>query len=221
MILDGDSLILLDVTKVGFTTFLSYHDSPLTRLIILEFCYLYVYFFVTTSKGEFLPLLSKFRGQVTELLRINEVPGSYLDFYFADKLLCDFICTPKQNSGKWPFTNVPRRHLPYNYPIYCSYIIISELELRERYIDKAVGWESRKSFSSLKISEGICKLSNIPFNWDLYAGLKRPAHESDHSIHLVLSFNKWSNTSNPPYAFMTFVMYTGLLKLSLINKNKS
>ena len=37
-------------------------------------------------EGKFHPLLSKFRGQVTELLRIYEVPGSNLDFYFADQV---------------------------------------------------------------------------------------------------------------------------------------
>jgi hypothetical protein len=96
-----------------------------------------------------------------------------------------------------------------------------KLELRSRYGDKAVGWKNKNSFSSLKRSERLCDLSNVLFNWDLYSGPKRTARESDHPLHLVPSFNKWSNTSNPPYPFMTFVMYTGLLKLSLRIKNKS
>ena len=35
--LDGDSLILLDVMKLDFTTCLSYDDNPLISLVILGF----------------------------------------------------------------------------------------------------------------------------------------------------------------------------------------
>jgi hypothetical protein len=172
-------------------------------------------------EGKSRPLLSKFRGQVTELLRTYEVPASNLDFYFADQVTLWFYQYPQ--AKLWEIAWHKLTTTTFFYIIFLStvhYIIVSELKFRSRYGDKAVGWKSRNPFSSLKLSEGLCKLSNVLFNWDLYSGLKRPARESDHSIHLVPSFNKWSNTSNPPYTYMTFVMFTGLLKLSLINKNK-
>jgi hypothetical protein len=50
LMLDGDSLIPLDVMKVDFLLhILSYHDSPLFRPIIVGFVLLYVYFVVTST----------------------------------------------------------------------------------------------------------------------------------------------------------------------------
>ena len=37
LMLDGDSLILLDLIKLDFTNVLYYHDNPLTRFVILGF----------------------------------------------------------------------------------------------------------------------------------------------------------------------------------------
>jgi hypothetical protein len=48
LMLDGDSLILFDVMKIGLLHVLSYHDSPLIRLIIIWVLLLYVYFDVTS-----------------------------------------------------------------------------------------------------------------------------------------------------------------------------
>ena len=139
--------------------------------------------------------------------------------FVSFSIFCVYMCTELLPPGGYPIS--VKYIISYIISYHISYIIVSELGLRSRYGDKTVGWKSRNSFSSLKVSEGLCKLSNVLFTWDLYSGLKRPAHESDHSIHLVPSFVKWSNTSSPPYAFMTFVTYTGPLKLSLINKSKS
>ena len=44
LMLDGGSLILLDVMKVDLLHILSYHDYSLIRLVIFRFCNLYPYF---------------------------------------------------------------------------------------------------------------------------------------------------------------------------------
>jgi hypothetical protein len=48
LMLDGDSLILSDVMMIGLLYVLSYHDTPLIRLIIVWVLLLHVYFDVTS-----------------------------------------------------------------------------------------------------------------------------------------------------------------------------
>jgi hypothetical protein len=47
--LDGDSLILFDVMKVGFTTYFILSRQSFSQAHHFRVCHLYVYFFVTSA----------------------------------------------------------------------------------------------------------------------------------------------------------------------------
>jgi len=69
---------------------------------------------------KFHPLLSKFRGQVTELLRIYEVPASNLNFYFADQATLRFYQYPQVKLWEMVSQTYHDDNFLYNYSIYCS-----------------------------------------------------------------------------------------------------
>jgi hypothetical protein len=167
-------------------------------------------------KGPFLTLLSNLELIIPrhQISWSSSRPMSYLWGHgFKSRLLYSWPSYSEIWSvppGKMPGYGLSKIYhdsiFPHTFYINCSCIILSETGIALSVWWLSYGCKRKKSSSSLKRSDCLCRLSNFLFNGKSFLGSTAAGTWIwQLFLHLVPSLNKWSYTSNPPYAFMTII----------------